>query len=77
MMDTTTEGFQLALQLRSRDPKSEFAQYSEIPILMLTAIHTTTPLRFGPDNDYLPVDDFIDKPIDPDQLVSKVEELLN
>jgi CheY-like chemotaxis protein len=77
MMDTTTEGFQLALQLRSPDPKSEFAQYSEIPILMLTAIHTTTSVRFGPDNDYLPVDDFIDKPIDPDQLVSKVEELLN
>jgi two-component system alkaline phosphatase synthesis response regulator PhoP len=77
MMDTTTEGFQLALKLRSRDPKSEFAQYIDIPILMLTAIHTTTPLRFGPDDDYLPVDDFIDKPIDPDQLVSKVEELLN
>jgi CheY-like chemotaxis protein len=77
MMDTTTEGFQLALQLRSPDPKSEFAQYSEIPILMLTAIHTTTSVRFGPDEDYLPVDDFIDKPIDPDQLVSKVEELLN
>jgi CheY-like chemotaxis protein len=77
MMDTTTEGFQLALKLRSRDPKSEFAQYIDIPILMLTAIHTTTPLRFGPDDDYLPVDDFIDKPIDPDQLVSKVEELLS
>jgi CheY-like chemotaxis protein len=77
MMDSTTEGFQLALQLRSPDPKSEFAQYSEIPILMLTAIHTTTSVRFGPDEDYLPVDDFIDKPIDPDQLVNKVEELLN
>ena len=77
MMDTTTEGFQLALKLRSPDPKSEFAQYSDIPILMLTAIHTTTPLRFGPEDDYLPVDDFIDKPIDPDQLVSKVEELLD
>jgi two-component system alkaline phosphatase synthesis response regulator PhoP len=77
MMDTTTEGFQLALKLRSPDPQSEYAAYSGIPILMLTAIHTTTPLRFGPDDDFLPVDDFIDKPIDPDQLVEKVEELLN
>jgi two-component system alkaline phosphatase synthesis response regulator PhoP len=77
MMDTTTEGFQLALKLRSPDPQSEYAAYSGIPILMLTAIHTTTPLRFGPEDDYLPVDDFIDKPIDPDQLVAKVEELLN
>jgi CheY-like chemotaxis protein len=76
MMDTATEGFQLALQLRSREPDAEFAAYRDIPIIMLTAIHTTTPLRFGPEEDYLPVDDFIDKPIDPDVLVSKVEALV-
>ena len=76
MMDTTTEGFQLALQLRSPDPGSPFAPYSGIPILMLTALHSTTSLRFGPDEDYLPVDAFVDKPIEPEALVSKVEELL-
>jgi CheY-like chemotaxis protein len=76
MMDTATEGFQLALKLRSREPEAEFAAYSHIPILMLTAIHTTTPLRFGPEQDYLPVDDFVDKPIDPDVLVKKVGALL-
>jgi hypothetical protein len=43
---------------------------------MLTSIHTTTPLRFGPDEDYLPVDEFVDKPIDPDDLVKKVGTLL-
>ncbi len=77
MMDTTTEGFQLTLKLRSPDPTSEYAAYSKIPILMLTAIHSTTPLRFGPDEDYLPVEAFIDKPIDPDALTQKVEVLLN
>jgi CheY-like chemotaxis protein len=76
MMDTATEGFQVSLTLRSPDPKSEYAAYSKIPILMLTSIHSTTPLRFGPDSDYLPVDAFIDKPIDPDRLVAKVGELL-
>jgi CheY-like chemotaxis protein len=76
MMDTTTEGFQLALKLRSPDPQSEYTPFRNIPILMVTAIHTTTPLRFGPDEDYLPVDAFIDKPIDPDDLVRKVEALL-
>jgi CheY-like chemotaxis protein len=76
MMDTATEGFQLALKLRSREPEAEFAAYSKIPILMLTAIHTTTPLRFGPEEDYLPVDDFVEKPIDPDLLVKKVGALL-
>jgi CheY-like chemotaxis protein len=76
MMDSTTEGFQTALALRSPDPDAEYAGYKDIPIIMLTAIHTTTPLRFGPDQDYLPVDEFIDKPIDPDKLVQKVETLL-
>jgi len=76
MMDTTTEGFQVSLQLRSPDPASEYKEYREIPIIMLTAIHTTTPLRFGPDDDYLPVDVFLDKPLDPDVLSAKVEELL-
>jgi CheY-like chemotaxis protein len=76
MMDTTTEGFQVSLTLRSPDPKSEYAAFRRIPILMLTSIHSTTPLRFGPDQDYLPVDAFIDKPIDPDRLVAKVGELL-
>ncbi len=77
MMDSTTEGFQTALALRSPDPKSEYAVYKDIPIIMLTAIHSTTPLRFGPDQDYLPVDEFIDKPIDPDKLVAKVEKILS
>ncbi len=76
MMDTTTEGFQVTLKLRSPDPTSEYAAFRDIPILMLTAIHSTTPLRFGPDEDYLPVDEFVDKPIDPDDLVKKVATLL-
>ena len=76
MMDTKTEGFQLALKLRSPDPTSEFIPFKDIPILMLTAIHSTTPLRFEPDIDYLPVELFVDKPIDPDDLSSKVDWLL-
>ena len=76
MMETTTAGFQVSLQLRSPDPKSEYAPYRNIPILILTAIHTTTSLRFGPDEAYLPVDDFVDKPIDPEVLMSKVRTLI-
>ena len=76
MMETATAGFQVSLALRSTDPKSEYAAYKSIPILMLTSIHSTTPLRFGPDQDYLPVDAFIDKPVDPDKLVAQVGALL-
>jgi two-component system alkaline phosphatase synthesis response regulator PhoP len=77
MMETQTEGFQLALKLHSPDPTSEFAEFSEIPILMLTAIHSTTPLRFEPDIDYLPVELFVDKPIDPEDLARKVDWILS
>ena len=76
MMETQTEGFQVSLALRSRDPESEYADYAKIPILMLTAIHQTTPLRFAPDADYLPVDDFIEKPVKPGVLLAKVKKLL-
>ena len=76
MMDYTTEGFQVSLALRSPEPESEYAAYRDVPILMLTAIHSTTPLRFSPEEDYLPVDDFVEKPLEPDDLVKKVEALL-
>lgn len=76
MMDATTAGFQVSLTLRSPEPASEYAAYRHIPILMLTAIHSTTPLRFAPDQDYLPVDAFIEKPIEPDALLKQVRELL-
>jgi CheY-like chemotaxis protein len=77
MMDTATEGFQLALKLKNPDPKSDFAAFSHIPILMLTAIHSTTPLHFEPDIDYLPVELFVDKPIDPEEFLGKVEWVLD
>jgi len=76
MMDYTTEGFQVSLALRSLDAESEYAAYRGIPILMLTAIHSTTPLRFGPEEDYLPVDAFVEKPLEPAALVQKIEEML-
>lgn len=73
MMDTHTAGFQLAQKLHG---PSAPAALQNIPILMVTAVHQTTPLRFGPDEDYLPVDDFVDKPIDPKTLLAKVAKLL-
>lgn len=76
MMETTTAGFQTALKLRSPDSDSEYADYRNIPIIMLTAIHSTTPMKFAPDGDYLPVDAFVDKPIDPERFIQQVEKLL-
>jgi CheY-like chemotaxis protein len=76
MMDTTTAGFQFALDLHNTSPDSEFKEYKDIPIIMLTAIHSTTPMRFSPDADYLPVQVFLEKPVDPDVLLKTVRKLL-
>jgi CheY-like chemotaxis protein len=76
MMDTATAGFQTALTIRSTDADSKYARFRSIPIVMSTAIHTTTPLRFGPDSEFLPVDAFVDKPIDPDKFLKTVNDLL-
>jgi len=56
--------------------KSEYKAFIQVPILMLTSIHSTTNLRFGPDKDYLPVDAFIEKPIEPAELLKKVRKHL-
>ncbi len=78
MMDTITEGFQVSYQLRNPDPNSEYAPYSKIPILILTAIVEKKRMKFSPqaDGDFLPVDDFVEKPIRPQVLLEKVKNLL-
>jgi CheY-like chemotaxis protein len=43
MMDYTTEGFQVSPKLRNPAEDSEYQPYRDIPILILTALHTTTP----------------------------------
>lgn len=67
---------QVSLTLRNRAPHSAYAAYQHIPILVLTPSHTTASLRVGADEAYLPVDDYVDKPIDPDVLLEKVRVLI-
>lgn len=72
LMPNQYEGFQVAHTIR------EELGLTELPILMLTAIHGVKriPYRFAPDDTYLPVDVFMDKPIEPDTLVQTIEEML-
>lgn len=72
MMETGTAGFQVSYQVR-KDPHC-----ARIPILMVTAIHQTTPLRFSPDTDgeFLPVQRLLDKPVPAEVLLAEVAHLL-
>lgn len=68
-----TKGFDFAIKIR------QDKELSKIPILMITAVNFQYPqFGFSPETDeeYLPVDDFIDKPVQPDQLINTVEKLL-
>lgn len=80
MMPSRTEGFHFAWNLRN-DPSPEC---QNVPILLHSAIHDTTSLRFYPDRsdgtygpgEFLPVQGFLDKPAQPGELLRRVEELL-
>src|SRR5512139_1317408 len=64
MMETGTSGFKVSYEVR-KDP-----HFARTPILMVTAIHQTTTLRFSPETDgeYLPVQKLLDKPVPADVL---------
>ena len=72
MMPTDYEGFEIARQIR------EEHKLADLPILMLTSVHSTkqVPYRFAPDEEYLPVDVFMDKPIEPEQFIATLQEML-
>jgi len=72
LMPSGYEGFNLARRIR------EELDLEDMPILMLSAVHELKkpPYRFAPDAGYLPVDAFIDKPLPPEALVRKVQEML-
>ena len=77
MMDSMTAGFQFALTLHNPDPDTEYQDFANLPIIMLTAIHSTTSLRFGPDENYLPVQEFLEKPVEPEVLLKTVRKYLS
>jgi len=70
MMTTMDEGIRVAQQLR-RQPGLK-----HVPIIITTAIGQVTSLRFSPDDEILPVDAFVEKPVKPSHLISVAEALM-
>ncbi len=67
MMIEPDDGFFLAEKLRR--------EKVTIPILMYTSISKTVGMKFGT-TELVPVDEFVEKPISPEELISKVRTLL-
>lgn len=74
MMITWHDGFEMSRELKKD------AEFKEIPILMLTAVKERTGLGFkstAGDPEWLPVDGFLDKPVEPENLLSEVTSILS
>jgi len=72
--EDASAGFELARTMRHHNEKLK-----GIPVLMLTAVNAKFPLGFGSrdiDDNWLPVSDFLEKPVDFDVLRGKVDALL-
>ncbi len=74
MMESNEDGFNLARDIKG-DP-----ELKATPILMVTGVKEQTGIDFkseAGDKTWLPVDEFLDKPVKPDVLLQKVDALLH
>ncbi|MCD6364935.1 MAG: response regulator [Planctomycetes bacterium] len=72
--EDASAGFELARAMHRPDSKLK-----DVPLIMLTSVNAKFPLGFSShdiDQDWLPVSDFLQKPVDFNVLVSRVEALL-
>jgi CheY-like chemotaxis protein len=72
MMPSDYEGFTVARAIREELAKPK------LPLIILSAVHERkqVPYRFAPDETYLPVDVFLDKPVDTARLLEAARKLL-
>ena len=72
MMEKDTDGFNFAQDIKGDE------KYKHIPIIMTTAVNQRTKFKFDldKDGDFLPVEKFMEKPIDPDDLIVTIRGLL-
>jgi CheY-like chemotaxis protein len=68
--EDSTAGFQLARDIRR--------QHKDLPIIMVTAVNATSSVRFGKkdiDPDWLPISEFVEKPVKRKDLLDLVAKL--
>ena len=79
IMEDFDAGFRIVSELRTSEPGSEYHSYSKVPILMLTSVTSKTTITFNEKvgTSLLPIDASMEKPVKPEELLEKVNEILN
>lgn len=79
IMEDFVAGFRVVNELRASENNSEYQAYAQTPILMLTSVTARTSFDFSQrvGTSLLPVDAYLDKPVKPGELLSKVKKLLD
>lgn len=70
IMDYGSEGFDVARKLRADE------NTKDIPLIMLTGIGEGFTFKYKPDETWLPVDVFLEKPIMPDKLIMEIQKAM-
>lgn len=70
MMDYMSEGFDVARTLRTN------TETKSIPLIMLTGVDQLYNYRLEQDESWVPSDRYLEKPIEPETLLSEVESLI-
>ena len=70
MMESISAGIELAREIHRK--------HADLPMIMLSGVHAATgvPFRFTPDETWLPVLKFLDKPVEPGKLAGEIEAAL-
>lgn len=76
MMDSLFDGFSMCHTIKTSE---EFKDFKNTPIIFVSAVKQMTGSRFqfkGEEQGMIGPDDYIDKPVKPLELVSRIERLL-
>ena len=76
MMDSLFDGFSLCHNIKTA---KEFKNVKDTPIIFVSAVKEMTGSRFqfkGEEQGLVGPDDYIDKPVKPDDLIARIERLL-
>jgi DNA-binding response OmpR family regulator len=76
MMDSLFDGFSLCHEIKT---SKEFESMKHTPVIFVSAVKEMTGSRFqfkGEEQGLRGPDDYIDKPVNPEDLISRIEKLL-